>query len=96
MVELGDEGEGVSPYFWEISWIARSTSSRFDGVGVDGRSEGVLDVVISSLRGFRFFFLFLDFFVGVDGEEFVFVMETGFSGTTVSSSSECSTSFNCN
>lgn len=94
VVELGDEGEVVSPYFWEISWIARSMSSIFDKAGVDGRSEGVLDVVISSLRGFRFFFLCFDFFVGVDDEDFVFVAETGFSGTTVSSSSEWSASFN--
>ena len=96
VVELGDEGEAVSPYFWEISWIARSMSSRFDGVGVDERSDGVLDVVMSSLRGFRFFFLCFDFFVGVDVEEVGFAIETGVSGTTISSSSECSTSFNCN
>ena len=95
----GDEGGGVSPYFCEISWIARSMSSRLDGVGVDARSDGVLDVVISSLRDFRFFFLLFDFFVGVACDDVRFSpTEIGFSGTMTvsSSSSDCSTSFNCN
>lgn len=96
MVGDGDKGEKVSPYFFEISWIARSMSSNVDGEGVDGRSEGVLDVVIFSLRGFRFFFLFFDFLVGVDCEELGSGVATGVSGTTITSSSECSASSNFN
>ena len=95
----GDDGDGMSPYFSEISWIARSMSSRSDGVGVDARSEGVLDAVISPLRGFRFFFLGFDFFVRVDCDDIGFATtEADFSRTLTvsSSSSDWSTSFNCN
>lgn len=66
-VEEGD-GDGASPYFLEISWIARSISSRSFGFGVDEPSIGVLDVVVSSFNCLRFFFLFLDF-LGVDVDD---------------------------
>ena len=87
---LDDEGEGVSPYFWEISWIARSMSSRSDAAGVKGDgSFGVEGVGVSSFAVvataaaacFFFFFLFLDFLTGVEGDGSV-------SLTTVSSSSD--------
>jgi len=88
---LDDEGEGVSPYFWEISWIARSMSSRSDAAGVEGDGsfglEGVGDSSFAAVAAaaaaacFFFFFLFLDFLMGVEGDGSV-------SLTTVSSSSD--------
>ena len=83
-VEEGD-GMGLSPYFLDISWIARSISSRLEGVGVDGVSLGVDGVGGSSLAVFFFFFLFLDFLAGATVSVFT---GTGTSGTTVSSSSD--------
>ena len=71
----GDEGWMVEGYFWEISWIARSMSSRSLGVaGVVGLSEGVVGAGLSSL-GFRFFFLLLDFFEDVGCCGVVVLME---------------------
>ncbi len=65
------EVEGLSPYFWEISWIARSMSSRAEGVGVkEVVSFGVEEVGVSSFdvaAAFFLFFLFLDFLTVVDG-----------------------------
>lgn len=70
--EDGDgDGEAVSPYFWEISWIARSTSSRAEAAGIEGAvSFGVEGVDAQSFdvaATFFFFFLFLDFLAGVEG-----------------------------
>ena len=82
---LEEEGEGVSPYFCEISWIARSISSRSDdGAGVEGGSFGVEGIGVSSFEAaacFFFFFLFLDFLTGVEGA-------ISSDGTAVSSSSD--------
>jgi len=63
-----EEGEGREEgYLRDISWIARSTSSRSEVAGVVGLSEGVVGAGLSSLD-FRFFFLFLDFFAVGFGE----------------------------
>lgn len=72
----------VSPYLSEISWIARSRSSRSDGAGPLCDLSGVSDTSVSGLVDFFFFFLDFDFLVE-DGT-------IGASGTTVSSSSDSS------
>jgi hypothetical protein len=94
---LGDDdgdGAGASPYFLEISRIARSISSRAGGAGVEGGSVGVLDTLVSPLTAFRFFFLFLDFFVCADDDDVGLVATIDPSvGSTFSSSSEPSLSF---
>lgn len=95
----GDDDWMVEGYFWEISWIARSMSSRSLGVaGVVGLLEGVVGAGLSSL-GFRFFFLLLDFFedVGCCRVVELMGMDGGSSvdGAVCSSSSGSSISFNC-
>src|SRR5271163_1904866 len=93
-----EDGEGVSRYLCDISWIARSTSSRSGDVGFDGASRGVDIAGDLSLAGFFFFFLFLDFLEGADSVEVASfsVASTVDTGAMVaSSSSSCSTSFNC-
>ena len=66
-------------------------SSRSEGAGVDGVSFGV-----SAFAGFFFFFLFLDFLVGVIDDTDSLLTEVAVSvGASVSSSSDSWASFNC-